>query len=497
MRTAIAILALSVASYGQEFYPAGVVPTTPKAAALGPREPRLLFFMADWCGPCHAGMNQFIPWCKPSGYVIDETDRAHIQLVNVDKRPDLVKKYGVVSIPAVVLVDGEGDHKPVTFTTKEAMVGLFFQKRAKSLSAQDLSRVGCELRIDFTNTGNAMFSPGSGINTEYGVVTCWHCVENHPFEVECDGEVARGTVIARDVGSDVALISVPWKKPHPTVGISEAVAAGELKCIARGRDGFIGIEDYKILERRWSFDGEKILVDKPFFAGQSGGGMVDDRGDLAGIISGNHIVSKPFRGLVIPAEAIRRVIPGNVTPKSVSLSTHNVPAEAESTPYAEIVRVLALLPRPDKGFVEFGCGGDARWCQAAVEKWRCQAMGIEIDHDRAVEARQRVRMAGLEKFITIVECDATKLDAGADVGAAYLYQETLDKLRPKLEKLNAFVSYMHRPQLPVYQNGKCWIYNRSIPAQRVAIWEGQQYTGRVCSDPNCRMCASIAAQLGM
>jgi len=172
----------------------------------------------------------------------------------------------------------------------------------------------------------------------------------------------------------------------------------------------------------------------------------------------------------------------------------SVQAEAVPTPLAEVERVIGLLPKPDVGFVDYGCG-DARWCIAAAKRWNCKVTGIELDPDRAALARRRVVESGWDHLITIVEGDATTTDVKADVGVAYLYSDTLAKLKPRAEKLKAFASYRHEPPgLPVVRNGDSWIYTKAA-GRPFAIWNGQQYFGRVCSDPNCGMCNSIQAQL--
>ncbi|MDO4752912.1 MAG: thioredoxin [Candidatus Saccharibacteria bacterium] len=61
----------------------------------------LLDFYADWCGPCQM--------LKPT---IEEFEKAHPEVkvtsVNIDDEEELAEKYGVSSIPClVVLKDGE------------------------------------------------------------------------------------------------------------------------------------------------------------------------------------------------------------------------------------------------------------------------------------------------------------------------------------------------------------------------------------------------------
>lgn len=200
-----------------------------------------------------------------------------------------------------------------------------------------------------------------------------------------------------------------------------------------------------------------------------------------------------------------------------SLPTAFQPAEsrlavdgAAHTPLAEIVRVLSLLPKPEIGFVDFGCGYDARWCIAAAEKWACHVTGIELDPARAAAARERVKNLGLDHLITIVEGDALTADVRGDVAVVYLYPDVLAKLKSRLETFKAVASYMHQvPGLLMQRSGDSWIYRQptiptpqtyatvqiSVPRGR-AVWQGVQYSGPVCNSPGCRMCASIRSQLG-
>lgn len=178
-------------------------------------------------------------------------------------------------------------------------------------------------------------------------------------------------------------------------------------------------------------------------------------------------------------------------------------SEAAPTPYAEVQRVLSLLPVPQVGYADLGCG-DGRWLLAAAERWPdVRITGVEIDPARAAATRERVRAAGLDGQITVITGDATSTDVQADVGTAYLYQPVLDKLTPRIEKMTAFASYIHKPSgLPVTKNGDSWIYSKPVPqvaAQpRAAVWNGHQYSQPLCDNPNCGMCNGpngIRAQL--
>lgn len=172
--------------------------------------------------------------------------------------------------------------------------------------------------------------------------------------------------------------------------------------------------------------------------------------------------------------------------------------DAAPTPTKVIEETLNFLPKPEIAFVDFGCG-DGRWCIAAAERWGMPVIGVEIDPARVIVARGRVQSLGLEHLVTIIQGDATQVDVDADVGVAYLYEDILKQLKPRIEKLRAFASYMHRPpDLPVIKRGDVWFYTQPAVTCSVqgAVWGGQVYSQPVCNNPNCVMCNSIRHQLG-
>lgn len=78
----------------------------------------LVDFYADWCGPC-----------KMLTPVIDEiaTEHPEVKVVklNVDNAPEIASRYGVMSIPTlIVFKNGQAVNQSVGYTGKQGIVDM-------------------------------------------------------------------------------------------------------------------------------------------------------------------------------------------------------------------------------------------------------------------------------------------------------------------------------------------------------------------------------------
>lgn len=78
----------------------------------------LVDFYADWCGPC-----------KMLSPVIDEVASEYSEItvgkVNVDESPELAIKYGVSSIPTLIVFDkGKASSVKVGYCEKKDILGM-------------------------------------------------------------------------------------------------------------------------------------------------------------------------------------------------------------------------------------------------------------------------------------------------------------------------------------------------------------------------------------
>ena len=75
----------------------------------------LVDFYADWCGPCRM--------LSPIVDEVMEENNLKVIKVNVDNHEDIAKKYGIMSIPTlIVFKNGEEQNKSIGLISKEEIL---------------------------------------------------------------------------------------------------------------------------------------------------------------------------------------------------------------------------------------------------------------------------------------------------------------------------------------------------------------------------------------
>lgn len=86
-----------------------------KKEVLDSKEPVLVDFYADWCGPC-----------RMLGPIMEEISKEHkVFKVNTDEAQELAMEYGIMSIPCVIAFkDGKEINRSIGLVDKDTILDL-------------------------------------------------------------------------------------------------------------------------------------------------------------------------------------------------------------------------------------------------------------------------------------------------------------------------------------------------------------------------------------
>ncbi len=205
-------------------------------ASLPAAEVVLYDFYADWCGPCRS-MAPIIARLEAEGTTV--------RRVNVDRHPELARRFAVRELPTfVVVADGQERGRLVGAVSEERLRALLRSARAGSSKPAgarsavgsrraDLYRYLLEVSVRmYRETGGARYY-GSGTiisatDTEAIVLTCAHLFRSssglgQTVMVEWFGteppRTYRGRLIARDRNADLALVRIQTDRRLPAARV--------------------------------------------------------------------------------------------------------------------------------------------------------------------------------------------------------------------------------------------------------------------------------------
>jgi thiol-disulfide isomerase/thioredoxin len=250
----------------------------------------LLEFSAPWCGPCR----DYVPTIealKAEGYPV--------RCVNFDTDKAAVQKYGVSDIPEVILLDDSG--QPVRRVTGVQPIGTLRQWFAElpppNVPGPQSEQTPHPSIVRVESPGNGGSSYGSGVLVSADiVVTNWHVVNElvgAPILHFPGQPPLAGQVVKTDRIWDLAAIRVQQSGAQPVHIAKIASRRGEpLTIIGYGSGHYRAVAGYcgtyhapaGPQGQNLGLPYEFVQVTTGARQGDSGGPVLNARGDLAGVL---------------------------------------------------------------------------------------------------------------------------------------------------------------------------------------------------------------------
>ena len=263
-------------------------------------------FYADWCGPCRA-MAPVVTRLEREGVTV--------RRINVDRHPDVARRFGVQQLPTfVVVVDGREWGRLIGAVPEQQLRALIRTARARrtegavsggrrSSAPNEIGErlLRCSVRMYRETAGARFYGSGTIIyasDTQAIVLTCAHLFQStsglgQPVMVEWFGaeppRTYRGQLIARDRNADLALVRIQTDRKLPAARVAStglSLKPGtrlySVGCDRGSRprvyptrltavDRYVGAPNYEILGAPRQ--------------GRSGGGLFTEDGELVGVCS--------------------------------------------------------------------------------------------------------------------------------------------------------------------------------------------------------------------
>ena len=105
----------------------------------------ILFFSADWCGPCKTIKKDVFPDLKSKNWRIGTDSDSHIYLIDSDKQPEMLSDYEVNALPTLIrLKDGKVVDRLVGTVSSKQITDMWYKHvdQAKTQRAAYLKHTG-------------------------------------------------------------------------------------------------------------------------------------------------------------------------------------------------------------------------------------------------------------------------------------------------------------------------------------------------------------------